>query len=110
MIEFKPIPINRGSRCVTKHFANLGLWLPKINLAMMMWLLYWADKGGSFKYSTEMLDKFVLSAKFASEEYSHPPLRADRKTARAVFRELEGMGLVVKVAGKNYQINKELIR
>lgn len=109
MVEFKLLQINKRNRVVSKHFCNLGLWLPKINLAMMLWLLYWADKGGSFKYSTEMLDKFVLSAKFASEEYRHPPLNVNRKVARAVFRELEGMGFVIKAEGKNYQINKQLI-
>lgn len=109
MIEFKPIPINRGKRVVSKHFCNLGLWLPKINLAMLMWLMYWGDKGGVFNYSTEMLDKFVLSAKYASNEYSHPPIRVDRKIVRSVFRELVDMGLVVRVERKKYQINQSLI-
>jgi len=108
-VELQQLPAQKRNRTISKHFSNLGMWMPKINLAMLMWLLYWGDKGGVFNYSTEMLDKFVLSAKYASEEYKHPPLNVNRKIARAVFRELVEMGLVQKVDKKKYQINKLLI-
>jgi hypothetical protein len=106
---FTELPKQKRNRIVSKHFTNLGMWMPKLDLALLMWLLYWADKSGRIVYSTEMLDKFVLSAKYASEEYKHPPLCVNRQIARDEFRELVKMGLVQKIDRKHYQINKSLL-
>lgn len=108
-MEFVELGKFSRRRAVTRHFCNLGLWLPKINLAMLMWLRYEGSAGGEIKYSTNLLDRFVLACKFASEEYKYPPLNCNRNIARAVFRELVSTGLIHKVAAKKYQINKSLI-
>jgi len=114
-VPTKPIELcllspKKRNKVVSKHFTNLSLCLPKINYALLNWLLYESDGGGEFRYSTVMIRRFMESVKVACEYYGFPDtLQLSLSSARYAFKDLIEWGLVEKVEGKRFILNVHLI-
>jgi len=84
--------------------------MPKINYSLLNWLLYEADLGGEFRYSTVMIRRYVESVKAACEHYGFPDtMQLKLVNARYAFKDLIEWGLVEKVDGKIFKLNNNLI-
>jgi hypothetical protein len=109
-IELCLLPPKKQNKVVSKHFTNLSMCLPKINYALLNWLLYQSDVVGEFRYSTVMIRRFMDSVKLACEHYGFPDtLQLSMSSARYAFKDLIEWGLVVKMEGKRFRINSALI-
>jgi len=109
-IELCLLPPKKRNKVVSKHFTNLSMCLPKINYALLNWLLYESDGGGEFRYSTVMIRRYMESVKAACEHYGFPDtMQLSLRSARYAFKDLIEWGLVEKVEGKVFRINVHLI-
>jgi len=109
-IELCLLPPKKRNRVVSKHFTNLSMCMPKINYSLLNWLLYEADLGGEFRYSTVMIRRYMESVKAACEHYGFPDtMQLKLGSARYAFKDLIEWGLVEKVEGKRFRLNVHLI-
>jgi len=109
-IELCLLPPKKRNRVVSKHFTNLSMCMPKINYSLLNWLLYEADLGGEFRYSTVMIRRYMESVKAACEHYGFPDtMQLKLGSARYAFKDLIEWGLVEKVEGKRFKLNNNLI-
>ena len=95
---------------VSKHFCNLGLWLPPQQMSLLMWLVYQRDAEGNIIYNTRLLEKYSASIKQASKLYRKSHLNTTVKLIRAEFKALIELGILEHQKGsKMFIINRKLI-
>lgn len=65
-----PITGNNKERVFTKHWANLPLHINPNEMAILSFLAYQAKADNTFKYSVELLQRYVKAVRYANDEYN----------------------------------------
>lgn len=102
--NFPILLTGKTRRVVTKHFANLPLWLSQDEVAMLNWLLYRISADNTFKYSVSLLNQYSESILKAREEYKSEELDLKTSTSRVrkCLLSLIERGLILNTNKEKY--------
>jgi hypothetical protein len=102
--HYPSLKVGKTRRVFTKHFTNLPLWLSADEISLLSWLCYQSMADNTFKYSTDLLNKYKESVEYAKQEYSggNPNMvLGSILNSRHVLKRLIEKGLIFQTGTKN---------
>ena len=96
----------------TRHYSNLGFYLPTSEYVLFNWLTYYSDQSSVFKYSAELLRVYAKASERAIDIYGSDKVHYTTSidNVRESFISLIEKGLVIKISQKSkYMINPYVV-
>lgn len=96
----------------TRHYSNLGFYLPPSEYVLFNWLVYYSDQASVFRYSAELLKLYAKASDRAIDIYGPEKVHytTSMDNVRESFVSLIEKGLVIKITQKSkYMINPYVV-
>ena len=96
----------------TRHYSNLGFYLPPSEYVLFNWLVYYSDQASVFRYSAELLKVYAKASDRAIDIYGSDKVHytTSMDNVRNSFVSLIEKGLVIKISQKSkYMINPYVV-